>query len=105
MNKNNYLGLMLAVFMGAVSLPLGAVVIPEEPSHLIGPTPPMTDHKAYAEFLKKHAEYYRNMEVYEKAMAKKYGDEGHTSLQAKHEALASHDKAIASEYEPKKIAE
>lgn len=102
MNKNNYLGLILTAFLGAVALPLAAAVIPEAPSHPIGPTPPITEHKAHAEFMKKHAEYYRNMEAYEQSMAKKYGDEGNTDLKTKHEALASHDKSVASEYEPKK---
>ena len=102
MNKNNTLGLILTACIFAVALPLGATVISEEPSHPMGPTPPTTDYKAHAEFMKKHAEYYRNIEAYEQSLAKKYGDEGNTDLKTKHEALASHDRAIASEYEPKK---
>lgn len=102
MNKHNTLGLILAACIGTVALPLGAAVIATEPSHPIGPTPPITDHKAHAEFMQKHADYYRDMEAYEQSLAKKYGAEGNNDLKTKHEALASHDRAIASEYEPKK---
>ena len=99
MNKK-VLGIAFAVFMGLVSAPLFAEIAPE-PSHPIGPTPLKTDVKANAEFLKKHAEYYRSLEAYENSLAKQYGDQGNNVLKTKHEALASHERAIASEYEPK----
>ena len=99
MNKKIF-GMAFVVFTGLVSTPLFADIAPA-PSHPIGPTPSQTDVKANAEFLKKHAEYYRSLEVYENSLAKQYGDQGNNVLKAKHEALASHEKAIASEYEPK----
>ena len=86
--------------MSLASAPLFAEVA-SEPSHPIGPSPSKTDVKANADYLKKHAEYYRNLEVYENALAKQYGDQGNNVLKTKHEALASHERAIASEYEPK----
>jgi hypothetical protein len=89
-----------AVSTSLASTALFAQIEPEL-SHPIGPTPSQTDVRANADFLKKHAEYYRSLEVYENALAKQYGDQGNNVLKAKHEALASHQKAIASEYEPR----
>lgn len=87
--------------MGLASSPLYAEIEPEFSHPPSGPKPPSTDVKSYAVFLKKHAEYYRSLEAYENALAKQYGDEGNNVLKAKHEALASHEKVIASEYEPR----
>ncbi len=100
--SKNFFRIAIAVCIGLASAPLFAEApVLAEPSHPIGPTPSKTDVKANADFLKKHAEYYRSLEVYENSLAKQYGDQGNNVLKAKHEALASHEKAIASEYEPK----
>ncbi len=100
MNKKLF-GIALTVCIGLISAPLFAEVL-TEPSHPpIGPKPPTADTRANAEFLKNHAEYYRNLEVYETSLAKQYADQGSSVLKSKHEALASHDRALASEYEPK----
>ena len=99
MNKKIF-GMGFAAAMALVSASSFAEIAPEL-SHPIGPTPSKTDVRANADFLKKHAEYYRSLEVYENSLAKQYADQGNNILKAKHEALASHEKALASEYEPR----
>lgn len=99
MNKNTYLGLALAAGMAVISASSFAADLPDAPIHPSGPTPSTSDHKGYAEFLKKHAEYYRDLAAYEDAVAKVYGDEGNSTLKAKHQALVTHERALAKEYE------
>lgn len=76
MNKNTYVGLALAIGMAVISATSFAADLLDSPAHPSGPSPSISDHKAYAEFLKKHAEYYRDLAAYEDAVAKAYGGEG-----------------------------
>ncbi len=67
--------------------------------HMSGPAPSASDHKAYAEFLSKHADYQRELAANNAAVAQIYGTNGNSDLKAKHETLASQEEALAKQYE------
>ena len=100
MNKNIYLGLVLAVCMGAISAPLLAEVAPASGQTANTGVPTTAEeHKAAAELQKKHAEYHKGLAKHERSVAAVYGSNGQRILMDRHEAIAVHQDALASEYE------
>jgi hypothetical protein len=67
--------------------------------HMSGPAPSASDHKGYAEFLSKHADYQRELAANNSSVAQIYGTNGNSDLKAKHETLASQEEALAKQYE------
>jgi len=99
MNKTTYLGLALAVCMGAISAPLLAEVSPTSEQHASVPASSAAEHQAAAELQKKHAIYHKGLANHERSVASVYGSNGKRILMDRHEALAVKQDALASEYE------
>ena len=100
MNKTTYLGLALAVCMGAISAPLLAEVSPTSEQHATVPAATSAaEHQAAAELQKKHAIYHKGLANHERSVASVYGSNGKRILMDRHEALAVKQDALASEYE------
>ena len=71
MNKNTYLGLMLAACMGLASSPLFAEVspAPEHPANITAPATSATEHQEAAALHKQHAEHHKAMAEHHKSVA------------------------------------
>jgi hypothetical protein len=101
MNKNTYLGLVLAACMGVVSAPLLAEVspAPEHPANITAPATTPTEHRYASELELQHAEHHKAMAAHHKSVAKEYEKTGHHDLKKHHEAMAVHHEALAKEHE------
>lgn len=101
MNKNKYLGLVLAVFLGVVSAFAFAEVTPAPvaPEPISAPATTPAEHKAAAELNLQHAEYHKGLAKHHRSMDSVYQGNGQRILGDRHEAIAKHEDALAKEYE------
>lgn len=99
MRTNTY-GLALVIFfIGVISAPLWAEVVPapEHPANISAPAALAEDHKSAATVHKNLEEHHKAMAEQHKSLAKEHGKAGHKSIQMHHEELAKHLEAIANE--------
>ncbi|GAB6140573.1 hypothetical protein JCM14076_13020 [Methylosoma difficile] len=101
MNKNKFLGLVLAVFMGVMSASVWAEVVPAPvaPEQVTAPATTPVEHKAAAELNMKHAEYHKGLAKHHRSLDAVYQSNGQRILGDRHEAIAKHEDALAKEYE------
>jgi hypothetical protein len=105
MNKNTYIGLVLAACMGVVSAPLLAEIVPapEHPANITAPAKTPEEHRYATELELQHAEHHKAMAAHHKSVAAEYKKAGHKELHKHHEAMAKHHEELAKEH--KKAAE